>query len=369
MKKVSRGKVLEDDVEKAKLQLCLEIVPRDDEAINVESLATKYSIVDWKTHILTEDKMYYEIIRADGSTKFYKIFTTMLDDFDRQDVLDLYRLIKERFETTSPEGYDRLLWGGLITLFEPKAAKFVQDFKYLAKEADESLAKYKALELEIERLLRAVIGQDIMSIVQNPFVVDSSNLQIELERTKEQFENCIIKKENEYIERLQAQLGDQKGRSKDTPCVSNTLDPLSQKLENENIEIEFHVLNYAKENAHLKTTYKNMFDSISVSEQKDTTKGTSTNTKFANQSTERKPSLQPVRKNFVVRQPNALQSDHTTSSKNRVPQKVDETNDLSKPVTSSSSHSNGNYNNSRHSTDTNKFILSSYKLSKFFTGC
>ncbi|GJU97599.1 hypothetical protein Tco_1326870 [Tanacetum coccineum] len=110
---------LEDDAEKAELQLCLEIVPRDDEAVNVESLSTKYPIVDWKTHILAEDKMYYQIIRADGSEKYYKIFSAMLDDFDRQDVLDLYRLVKERFETASPEGYDRLLWGDLITLFEP----------------------------------------------------------------------------------------------------------------------------------------------------------------------------------------------------------------------------------------------------------
>ncbi|GKB87685.1 ribonuclease H-like domain-containing protein, partial [Tanacetum coccineum] len=45
------------------------IVPKDDEAVNVESLATKYPIVDWKTHILVEDKMHYQIIRADGSTK------------------------------------------------------------------------------------------------------------------------------------------------------------------------------------------------------------------------------------------------------------------------------------------------------------
>nr|GEZ25805.1 hypothetical protein [Tanacetum cinerariifolium] len=37
-----------------------------------------------------------------------------------------------------------------------EAAKFVRDFKSLAKEADESLAKHKALELEIEHLLRAV---------------------------------------------------------------------------------------------------------------------------------------------------------------------------------------------------------------------
>ncbi|GJR24082.1 hypothetical protein Tco_0972609 [Tanacetum coccineum] len=63
-----------------------------------------------------EDKMYYEIIRANGSTKSYKIFTKMLDDFDRHDVLDLYRLVKERFETAIPEGYDRLLWGDLITV-------------------------------------------------------------------------------------------------------------------------------------------------------------------------------------------------------------------------------------------------------------
>nr|GEX25764.1 retrovirus-related Pol polyprotein from transposon TNT 1-94 [Tanacetum cinerariifolium] len=49
--------------------------------------------------------------------------------------------------------------------FLKEAAKFVGDFKSLAKEADESLAKHKALELEIKRLLRAVVSQDIMSVV------------------------------------------------------------------------------------------------------------------------------------------------------------------------------------------------------------
>ncbi|GKC74206.1 hypothetical protein Tco_1120089 [Tanacetum coccineum] len=113
-----------------------------------------------------------------------------------------------------------------------KAAKFVRDFKSLAKEADESLVKHKALELDIERLLRAVVSQDIMSIVQNPSVVDTSNLQTELE---------------------------------------HTLDPLSQKLENENVELELQVLNYAKENSHLKTTYKKLLDSISVTRAKTKT--------------------------------------------------------------------------------------------------
>nr|GEW73774.1 hypothetical protein [Tanacetum cinerariifolium] len=64
-----------------------------------------------------------------------------------------------------------------------KTAKFVGVFKSLTKEADDSLAKHKALELEIERLLRAVVSRDIMSVLQKADVVDTSNLQTELERT------------------------------------------------------------------------------------------------------------------------------------------------------------------------------------------
>nr|GFC04421.1 hypothetical protein [Tanacetum cinerariifolium] len=60
-------------------------------------------------------------------------------------------------------------------------AKFVGDFKSLAKEVDDSLDKHKALELEIERLLKAVVSQDIMIIVQKESVVDTSDLQTELE--------------------------------------------------------------------------------------------------------------------------------------------------------------------------------------------
>nr|GEY63201.1 retrovirus-related Pol polyprotein from transposon TNT 1-94 [Tanacetum cinerariifolium] len=65
--------------------------------------------------------------------------------------------------------------------FLKEAAKFVRDFKSLAKEADESLAKHKALELEIKHLLRAIVSYDIMSVVQNNSVEDTLNLQTELE--------------------------------------------------------------------------------------------------------------------------------------------------------------------------------------------
>nr|GEX76981.1 hypothetical protein [Tanacetum cinerariifolium] len=172
-------------------------------------------------------------------------------------------------------------------------AKFVRDFKSLAKEVDESLDKQKSLELEIERLLKASVSHDIMSIVQSGFVDVPSDLRTELDHTKEKLELCIIKRKKEYIvlwnnwytkceeckydkisydkayndmqqkvERLQAQLRDLKGKSSDTPSASNTLDPLNHMLESKIVELEFQVANYKHEISHLKTTYKNLFDSI-----------------------------------------------------------------------------------------------------------
>ncbi|GJW86272.1 retrovirus-related pol polyprotein from transposon TNT 1-94 [Tanacetum coccineum] len=133
-----------------------------------------------------------------------------------------------------------------------EVAKFVRDFKSLAKEADESIVKHKALELEIKRLLRAVVSQDIMSVVQNNSVVDTSNLQTELESYNDM---------QQKIERLQAQLGDQNGKYKDTPCVSHTLDPLPQKLENENVELEINPFKNSREgksvpNKHIKASVR-----------------------------------------------------------------------------------------------------------------
>ncbi|GJR30870.1 hypothetical protein Tco_1107102 [Tanacetum coccineum] len=109
---------LEDDTEKEELQVYLNIF-LEEESLNIESLATKYPIVDWETRILANDKYYYQIKRADGSVKHYKIFSAMLYDFDRQDVIELYRLVKEIFQTSSPEGYDLVLWGDLKTMIEP----------------------------------------------------------------------------------------------------------------------------------------------------------------------------------------------------------------------------------------------------------
>ncbi|GJV78383.1 hypothetical protein Tco_1509967 [Tanacetum coccineum] len=75
---------MEEDAEKEDLKGYLDIVPREEVVEDVESLSIKYPIVDWKTCVLTENFMYYQVFRGDGSSKNYKILSEMLEDFDRQ---------------------------------------------------------------------------------------------------------------------------------------------------------------------------------------------------------------------------------------------------------------------------------------------
>ncbi|GKE04709.1 hypothetical protein Tco_1396727, partial [Tanacetum coccineum] len=107
---------MEEDAENEDLKGYLDIVLREDVAEDVEYLSTKYPTVDWKTCVLTKNFMYYQVFRGDGSSKNYKVLSEMLEDFDRQDVEVLYRLVKERYSLSSLEGFDLMLWGDLYTL-------------------------------------------------------------------------------------------------------------------------------------------------------------------------------------------------------------------------------------------------------------
>nr|GEY40335.1 integrase, catalytic region, zinc finger, CCHC-type, peptidase aspartic, catalytic [Tanacetum cinerariifolium] len=282
-------------------------------------------------------------------------------------IVTLQRVVKQRMTIETHN------WASSAhqELHNIEAAKFVGDFKSLTNEADASLVKHKALELEIKRLLKAVVSQDIMIIVQNESVVDTSDLQTKLKCMKECFENCIIKKEAEYaklwndwykkcdeckydkisydkaykdmqqkIKQLQAQLGDLKGKGKDTSSVSDTKNLLFQKLENENVELEFQVLNYARENAHLKATYKNLFDSISVSSAQTKTIITSLQNELqSNIYKNAKLRTQLFKKIFDQKDNTQNTSENTKFAKQPIVEnlhKIGKTNALSKPVTSNS---------------------------------
>nr|GEZ04515.1 hypothetical protein [Tanacetum cinerariifolium] len=93
--------------EKEELRMWLTVVSDEEETVDPEILATKYPIVDWESHILgnvsTKDVHVYKIIRANGNTSYHKSLSSMLRKFDRQDLVDLHRLVMERFEDDTLE--------------------------------------------------------------------------------------------------------------------------------------------------------------------------------------------------------------------------------------------------------------------------
>ncbi|GJT68970.1 hypothetical protein Tco_1028256, partial [Tanacetum coccineum] len=111
---------MDDDQEAAKMKELIKIIPDEEEvAVDAIPLATKPpSIVDWK--IVKEGKIsYYQIIRADGSSKRYSAFIQMLRSFDKEDLETLWKLVKAKHGYTRPEeGYEKVLWGDLKTMFE-----------------------------------------------------------------------------------------------------------------------------------------------------------------------------------------------------------------------------------------------------------
>ncbi|GKC27889.1 hypothetical protein Tco_1035183 [Tanacetum coccineum] len=118
---------IDDDQEEAKIKKLMEIVPGEEEvAVDAIPLATKPpSIFDWK--IVKEGNIsFFQIIRANGSSKRYSSFIQMLRDFNREDLETQWKLVKAKHGYTRPEeGYERVLWGDLKTMFEPNVEDMV----------------------------------------------------------------------------------------------------------------------------------------------------------------------------------------------------------------------------------------------------
>nr|GEY38951.1 uncharacterized mitochondrial protein AtMg00810-like [Tanacetum cinerariifolium] len=106
----SKNQKVDDNKKISELKKLMEIISsEEDVAINGIPLAVKSLIVDRKIYIEGK-KSYYQIVRAGGKSKMYLIFTYMLKDFDREDLEDLYKLVKAKYGSTRPvEDLDLIL--------------------------------------------------------------------------------------------------------------------------------------------------------------------------------------------------------------------------------------------------------------------
>ncbi|GKC26833.1 hypothetical protein Tco_1034127 [Tanacetum coccineum] len=86
--------------------------------MNVEALQTKYPIIDWE--IYTEGtRKYWKIIRVVNHIEVDHYFDDMLKAFDMDDLVMLWSLVKEKFNSTElTDDKEREIWVELKRLFE-----------------------------------------------------------------------------------------------------------------------------------------------------------------------------------------------------------------------------------------------------------
>ncbi|GJU71153.1 hypothetical protein Tco_1262558 [Tanacetum coccineum] len=113
-----KHKTGEDELSKEDLQQMMMIVPV--EVMNVETLQTKYPIINWEVYTNERSRKYWKIIRVGNHIEVYQYFVDMLKVIDRDDMVKLWSLVKERFSSAEPsEDMERSLCVELERLFKP----------------------------------------------------------------------------------------------------------------------------------------------------------------------------------------------------------------------------------------------------------
>nr|GFA94066.1 hypothetical protein [Tanacetum cinerariifolium] len=119
-KAAKRRKLSEEAQEAEDLRKRLEVVEDEDDDVFVEAtpLASKVPVVDYQI-VLIDNKPRFKIIKADETHQFYISFATLLKNFNREDLKNLWRIVKDRFSTSKPTNFsDEYLLLTLKTMFE-----------------------------------------------------------------------------------------------------------------------------------------------------------------------------------------------------------------------------------------------------------
>nr|GEX52231.1 hypothetical protein [Tanacetum cinerariifolium] len=119
-KAAKRRKLNEEAQEAEALKKQLEIVHDEDDDVFTEAtpLGRKVPVVNYEI-VMINNKPRYKIIKADDTHQLYTNFVTLLKNFDREDMEDLWRIMKDRFSTSKPTNFsDDYLLSTLKTMFE-----------------------------------------------------------------------------------------------------------------------------------------------------------------------------------------------------------------------------------------------------------
>nr|GFA92315.1 hypothetical protein [Tanacetum cinerariifolium] len=106
-----------EDVSEEYLKQMMQLVPVEE--VYVEALQVKHPIIDWEIYSKGQ-RTYWKIIRLGGHTIIYQFFIDMLKHFDREDLTQLWTLVRETLSIRqATSNKEKELWVELKRLYEP----------------------------------------------------------------------------------------------------------------------------------------------------------------------------------------------------------------------------------------------------------
>nr|GEV23411.1 reverse transcriptase domain-containing protein [Tanacetum cinerariifolium] len=107
---------------KEKIKEMMQLVPVED--VYVQALQVKHPIIDWKVH-KEGQRSYWKIIRLGGSSACYQFFVDLIKQLDREDLNQLWALVKEYLSIRPATSEKEMeLWGGPIAPIDIQAMNF-----------------------------------------------------------------------------------------------------------------------------------------------------------------------------------------------------------------------------------------------------
>nr|GEX40149.1 hypothetical protein [Tanacetum cinerariifolium] len=94
---IAKKQKMEEETEELKKHLQIVIDDDNDVYTEATTLASNIPIIDYKIHT-KRNRPYFKIIRADGNHMLFISLSTMLKNFDREDLESLWIIVKDRFE-------------------------------------------------------------------------------------------------------------------------------------------------------------------------------------------------------------------------------------------------------------------------------
>nr|GEV59784.1 hypothetical protein [Tanacetum cinerariifolium] len=163
-KAAKRRRLHEQAKEDENLKKQLEVVVDEDDDVFVEAtpIGTKVPVVNYEI-VMINNKPSYKIFRADDTHQLYTSFITLLKNFDREDLEDLWKIMKARFSTSKPTNFtDDYLLVTLKNIFEKT---YAQDVIWRSQQTEHGQALVKSWKLLTSCGVHIITSTTIMFVL------------------------------------------------------------------------------------------------------------------------------------------------------------------------------------------------------------